>query len=177
MAAYERQGESDEWYTPRYIFDALGEWFDLDVAAPVAGPRYAPCSSWFFHNSIQCDWHGFVWMNPPFGHQSTKRLWLQKFFNHGHGIALAPDRTSAPWFQEFAPLSGALLFVAPKIKFERPDGSVGEQPGTGTVLLAAGDRAVKALRRATSLGFVSVPTQQERRRANENPATGRKWRG
>lgn len=25
MAAYEAAGETDEWYTPRYIFDALGE--------------------------------------------------------------------------------------------------------------------------------------------------------
>ena len=161
MAAYERQGESDEWYTPRYIFDALGEHFDLDVAAPIAGPRYVPCGNWIYQNSIQRQWYGFVWMNPPFGHQKTKRLWLRKFFDHGNGIALVPDRTSAPWFQEFAPLSGALLFVAPKIKFERPDRSVGEQPGTGTVLLATGKQAVKALRRATSLGFISVPTQQE----------------
>ena len=37
MGAYERPGESDEWYTPAYIFDALGERFDLDVAAPPAG--------------------------------------------------------------------------------------------------------------------------------------------
>lgn len=27
MAAYEAAGETDEWYTPRYIFDALGERF------------------------------------------------------------------------------------------------------------------------------------------------------
>jgi hypothetical protein len=39
MAAYEAAGESDEWYTPKYIFDALGLRFDLDVAAPVGGGR------------------------------------------------------------------------------------------------------------------------------------------
>jgi hypothetical protein len=46
MAAYEAAGESDEWYTPKYIFDALGLRFDLDVAAPVGGPRYVPCETW-----------------------------------------------------------------------------------------------------------------------------------
>lgn len=40
MAAYEAYGKSDEWYTPRYIFDAIGIRFDLDVAAPVLGPRH-----------------------------------------------------------------------------------------------------------------------------------------
>ena len=161
MAAYEAQGQSDDWYTPRYIFDALGDCFDLDVASPREGPRHVPAARYFYADALARDWRGFVWMNPPFGHQKTKRLWLRRFFDHGNGIALVPDRTSAPWFQEFAPRAGAMLFVAPKIKFERPDGSIGESPGTGTVLLAAGARAIAALRPAKSLGFVSMPAPQK----------------
>lgn len=154
MAAYEKAGESDEWYTPSYIFDALGESFDLDVASPPEGPRHVPCMRWLSADGLTATWNGFVWMNPPFGHQSTKRAWLTRFFSHGHGIALLPDRTSAPWWQEFAPKASAVLFVSPKVKFERPDGSIGEQPGTGTSLLAAGERAASALVRARSLGVV-----------------------
>lgn len=157
MAAYEKQGESDEWYTPRYIFDALGVAFDLDVAAPIEGPRYVPCDHWISEDSLSQDWFGFIWMNPPFGHQSTKRKWLRKFFDHGNGIALLPDRTSAPWWQEFAPLSDAVLFVSPKVKFERPDGSIGEQPGTGTTLLASGELGVQALKKASCLGQIFQP--------------------
>lgn len=156
MAAYEAAGETNEWYTPRYIFDALGETFDLDVACPTDGPRHVPTRDWLCENSLAARWHGFVWMNPPFGHQSTKRAWLKKFFDHGNGIALLPDRTSAPWFQEYGARADAILWVSPKIKFERPDGSRGEWPGTGTALLAAGGRAVRALRRSR-LGFVTVP--------------------
>lgn len=111
MAAYEAAGETDDWYTPRYIFDALGERFDLDVAAPTDGPRHVPASAWFSSDALSLPWRGFVWMNQPFGHQSTKRKWLTKFFAHGHGIALVPDRTSAPWFQEFAPKADAILWV------------------------------------------------------------------
>jgi hypothetical protein len=95
-------------------------------------------------------------MNPPFGHQSTKRAWLAKFFAHGSGIALVPDRTSAPWFQEYGPKADAILWVSPKIKFERPDGTRGEWPGTATALIAAGARAVNALLRC-GLGFVTRP--------------------
>jgi hypothetical protein len=157
VAAYEAAGETDEWYTPAYIFDALGERFDLDVAAPVDGPRHVPADVWYSDLSLILPWHGFVWMNPPFGHQSTKRDWLGKFFMHGDGVALLPDRTSAPWWQEFAPQASALLFVSPKVKFEKPDGTIGEQPGTGTTLLAAGKRGADALMRAKSLGAVFRP--------------------
>jgi len=156
MASYEAAGESDEWYTPKYIFDALGEGFDLDPASPIGGPRYVPTNN-FLISWLGVPWYGFVWMNPPFGHQRTKRIWLAKFFEHGNGIALVPDRTSAPWYQEFVPRSDAYLCVSPKIKFERPDGTVGKSPGTGTVLLASGQRAVAALFRAKSLGMVSRP--------------------
>lgn len=158
MASYEKAGETDEWFTPRYLFEALGERFDVDVAAPIEGPRHVPCDRWYYERSLEREWRkiDFIWMNPPFGHQSTKRAWLAKFVDHGNGIALLPDRTSAPWWQEFAPKMDAIQFISPKIKFERPDGRLGESPGTGTCLFAKGERATRALLRAPSLGFVML---------------------
>ncbi|MTH95925.1 DNA N-6-adenine-methyltransferase [Roseibium sp. RKSG952] len=169
MAKYEKAGESDEWYTPSYVFDALGVRFDLDVASPPEGPRYVPAQRWFSNFSLERDWHGFVWMNPPFGHQSTKRKWLRKFFDHGNGIALLPDRTSAPWWQEFCHMANGILFVSPKVKFERPDGSVGEQPGTGTTLFAAGEQALDALLRAEQLGKTFQPIAAVREHSIRDP--------
>jgi hypothetical protein len=167
MGAHEGPGKSVDWFTPRWVFDALDDVFDLDVAAPVEGPRYVPAKAWLSEreDGLKTAWkvpgihRAYCWMNPPFGHQSTKVRWLTKFFEHGHGIALVPDRTSAPWFQRFAPLATEILFVTPKIKFERPDGTLGEQPGNGTALLAAGQRAFQALERAAAagIGFVVVP--------------------
>ena len=84
-------------------------------------------------------------MNMPFGNEKNKILWLERFFSHGNGIALVPDRTSAGWWQRYAPMSDAICFVAPKIKFERPDGTIGKSPGTGTCLLASGERAAIAI--------------------------------
>lgn len=158
MGAHEGPGKSDDWYTPAYIFNALGVTFDLDVAAPIEGPRHVPCWNWYHRidNGLIRNWYGLVWMNPPFGHQNAKRQWLSRFFDHGNGVALVPDRTSAPWWQENAPKADAVLFLSPKVKFERPDGTLGEQPGTGTVLLAAGSAGAEALHNAKSHGVLCL---------------------
>ena len=155
MSAWEQSGKSDEWYTPKYIFDALRVTFDLDVASPKTGARHVPCAFFMCERSLERDWRGFIWMNPPFGGRNGLIPWLEKFCNHGDGIALVPDRTSAPWFQQFAPRCDLLLFISPKVKFERPDGSIGNSPGSGTCLFAIGWRAEQALRRAKHLGFLA----------------------
>ena len=151
MSAWEPTiGGSDEWFTPPHIIEALGEQFDLDVAAPIDGPRHVPATAWHHveHCGLASSWQGFVWMNPPFGGRNGLQPWLDKFFGHGNGIALTPDRTSAPWWQEAAGRADAILFTRGKPRFERPDGTVGKQPGNGVTLWAAGPRAVAALLRA-----------------------------
>ena len=150
-------GASDEWYTPAYVFEAMDPiMFDLDVAAPKAGPVHVPAHEWFWSDSLNCPWCDFIWMNPPFGGRNGLVPWLDRFFAHGNGIALTPDRTSAPWWQDAARRADAMLMVSGKIKFERPDGSIGKSPGTGTTLFAAGQRAVDALYRAETAGLGTV---------------------
>lgn len=164
MASWEASvGATDEWYTPPEVFEALGCMFDMDVAAPMLLPAYIgdrlrPYTAsggrrWLWKASLESEWTGFLWMNPPFGARNALGPWLTKFFNHGDGIALTPDRTSAPWFQDAWRRADAVLFVCDKIKFIRPDGSRGKQPGTGTALWAAGDAGVAALERAARGGF------------------------
>lgn len=153
MSAWEAPGASDDWYTPASVFDALGCRFDLDVAAPRDGPLHVPTSRWLSSDGLSAAWSGFVWMNPPFGGRNGLTPWLTKFFDHGNGIALTPDRTSAPWFQEAWPRTDAVLFVREKIKFIRPDGSLGKRPGTGTALWAIGEKGRLAIANAARRGF------------------------
>lgn len=145
-------GASDEWYTPAYIFEALGETFDLDVASP---PRrtHVPAERLFSEGALEREWSGFVWMNPPFGGRNSLAPWLEKFFAHGSGIALTPDRSSTPWWQCAARGASSLLQVSGKVKFERPDGTTGGQPTNGTTLFAAGERADEALETAALNGL------------------------
>jgi hypothetical protein len=90
-------------------------------------------------------------MNPLFGGRNGLIPWMQKFVLHGNGIALTPDRTSAPWWQHFARHSDGVLFVAPKIKFFKPDGTTGNSPSTGTSLLAIGKQGITALQHADNI--------------------------
>lgn len=158
MALHEQSvGASDEWYTPRHVFEAMDVRFDLDVSAPcVECPAYDWCDDAYTQESLTRDWFGFIWMNPPFGGRNGLVPWLDKFFTHGNGVALVPDRTSAPWWQAYAQRADALLFVAKKLRFLRPDGTEGASPAQGTTLFAAGPRGVLALERAerSSLGLL-----------------------
>ena len=163
MSYWSMPGASDEWYTPAYVFDALGVLFDADVASPPR-PTHVPCRARLSAGALETDWTGFVWMNPPFGGRNGLVPWLDKFFKHRNGVALTPDRTSAPWWQDAARRADAMLFTARKIKFERPDGSLGKSPGDGTCLFAAGPSGVAALRNAerTGLGLLlAKPTDKD----------------
>lgn len=158
MSYWESSGKSNDWFTPAHVFDALGCRFCLDVAHP-EGPTSVPCDAYISEGSLQRAWHGFIWMNAPFEGRNGLEPWLERFFAHGNGIALTPDRTSAPWFQKAWSRADAVLFT-PKIRFVRPDGSVGKSPSNGTALFAVGDRGVAALSRAarTGLGVLGFPS-------------------
>lgn len=166
MALHEQSvGKTDEWYTPPHVFEAMGVTFDLDVASP--GREVVPWVPAAYAITKQIDglsvgWLGFVWMNPPFGGRNGIVPWLDRFFNHTPGVALVPDRTSAPWWQTYAPKADAILFVSPKLKFISADGEPGRSPAQGTCLLSVGAQGVAALENAERNGLGSL---FERRRA------------
>lgn len=174
-------GATDEWYTPPEVFAALGcsqeicpkcagygafysicecgtgraPLFDLDVSSPGHGVTpWLPAKEFYTSEGLAKPWAGFVWMNPPFGGRNGLVPWLQKFVEHGNGIALVPDRTSAPWWQEFDPQMDLTFFVSKKIKFI--DGRTmkrGKSPAQGTTLWSMGTIGADALRQAEASGF------------------------
>jgi hypothetical protein len=161
MALHEQSvGATDEWYTPPHVFAALGCSFDLDAASPGQDVTpWIPAARFITCHGLSAPWTAYVWLNPPFGPRNGVVCWLERFFAHGNGIALVPDRTSAPWWQRFAPQAELLLFVSPKIKFIDASGQPGTSPAQGTVLLAAGAQGCAALHRAAAngLGILMVP--------------------
>lgn len=152
MAAHDTPSRTDEWYTPRWVFESLGARFDLDPCSSPFSPAVEFCEySIFAHEGcgLEASWSGSVWLNPPFGGRNAVVPWLEKFVAHGEGIALLPNRTGAGWWQDVAEHADLLLFHRGKIKFEQFAGASSESPGFGNVFMAMGDS--EAILRASKL--------------------------
>jgi hypothetical protein len=144
-------GATDEWYTPPEVFEALGCAFDLDVAHPRC-KTHVPAKNFIHENSLEEPWSGFVWMNPPYGGRNAVLPWMLKFFEHGNGVALTTDRTSAPWFRECSKRADLVMFTK-KIRFIGADGKRGNSPSNGSAFWSIGEKGNCALRRAATSGF------------------------
>ena len=153
-------GKSDDWYTPREIFDALGLTFDLDPCSPGPG-HWVPARRIYTKadDGLGQPWDGLVFMNPPFGGRNGHVPWLRKFLEHANGIAIVRAYTSSSWFTRYAVQAEMMLFPHGKTKFVRPDGSIDRAPGHGIVLLGIGGPAKLALVRS-GLGWWATPHKQ-----------------
>lgn len=111
-------GENDEWYTPRWMFEALRMEFDLDPCSPGVPPSSVPAKRHLTKddNGLLAPWEGCVWLNPPF---SSKRAWYDRMLRHGNGIALMPARTETFDLQDYMNEAHGLLFLRGRIYFER----------------------------------------------------------
>ena len=110
---------SDDCYTPRWVFDAMGLRFDLDVAAPPGGPWHVPCDRYYTaeDDGLTQPWEGLVWCNPPF---SAFKPWGVRSSTCQRGVLLgtyAPETYATP--AVFA-ASDAVAFIG--VKFSLPEG-------------------------------------------------------
>lgn len=155
MAEHEpNRGQSDDWYTPPEIFDALGLTFDLDPCSP-GHEHWVPAKKVYTKadDGLAQPWSGLVFMNPPFGGRNGHVPWMVKFFDHMRGVAIVRSYTSSAWWHSLMPRAEMILFPRGKTKFVRPDGSIGGSPGHGVVLIGMGGTACEALR-TSRLGMV-----------------------
>ncbi len=150
--------ESDEWYTPSWMFRAIAVEFDLDPCSPGAPPSSVPAKRHLTKadNGLTAAWSGSVWLNPPF---SSKRPWYERLLAHGNGIALMPARTETHDLQTYMGAAQALLFLRGRIYFERGHrpggngvGGVVTTPPFGVMLCAYGEAMAEALLSSKLLG-------------------------
>jgi hypothetical protein len=109
----------DEQYTPKWVFDRLGVTFDLDVCAPIERKDHVPAINRLtvLDDALTYDWSGLVWMNPPY---SKVKPWVEKFLDHGNGIALLPY-SKALWMIDVWNKADAICPIY-DIKFEQING-------------------------------------------------------
>ena len=138
------KGNTNDWYTPKWILDACGE-FDLD---PCGTPVWPTARTIFTKkdDGLTKKWFGRVWLNPPYGKNVGD--WLHKLYCHGNGLALVFARTDTKWFQEYAPKCSWILFVSGRIKFVNSETLqiTDRNPGAPSILMAFGEQAIPEIK-------------------------------
>lgn len=153
LSSHQKNGGHDEWLTPPEILAKLGS-FDLDPCAPVVRPW--DTAAWHFtvqDDGLSKDWHGRVWLNPPFGREAVK--WLRKMAKHGNGVALVPARTETAMFYETVwGVADGVCFMKGRPHFHYVDGRrAAANSGAPIALIAYGESNLEALQ-ASGLGVV-----------------------
>lgn len=143
---------SDDCYTPRWVFDAMGLRFDLDVASPRGGPWHVPATAFYTaeDDGLTSPWRGLVWCNPPY---SKFRPWAERWAAYPTGCLMgtyAPEAATTPLVLGAA---DCVAFVS--VKFVKPDGDK-IKPRHGVFVAFRGVGAEPAERLAASDRFGAV---------------------
>lgn len=146
-----------DWYTPSWIFEELGIEFDLDPCSKEGGISWIPAKNVYSikDDGLTKEWHGSVWLNPPYGKQTPS--WLERMSEHRDGIALVFSRTDCRWFHDYIAKSDAMLFLKGRVKFIDGNGVTGNSgAGSGSLLAAWGRKNVNALVRMRDRGYLVI---------------------
>ena len=137
--------KNDEWLTPREILAPLGH-FDLDPCSPHPDKRpWATADKHYHELGLMREWHGRVWLNPPYGTESIH--WLKRLADHNNGIALIFAKTeTVNFFSQIWDRADAILFIKGRLTFCYVDGTpAANNGGAPSCLVAYGENNVKTL--------------------------------
>lgn len=146
--------DSDERFTPAWVFEHLGVEFDLDPCSPIAGGDCVPSRTRYTieDDGLTQPWHGTVWVNPPFSNTTGRngvnvggpRPWAERFIRHADGIFLGPI-ASAKWRTDLLEVAD-LVWLADDFAFTHPT-HAGKRTSMPIMFVAIGGTGVDGLRR------------------------------
>ncbi len=139
--------ESDERYTPAWVFDGLGLTFDTDPASPGVGD-FVPARRKItaLEDGLTQPWHGRVWLNPPF---SSATQWADRFIAHRCGLFLGPVANSA-WCTRLMAAADLVWFMR-DFAFVHPT-HAGKRSSMPLFMASMGELETVALRRLACSG-------------------------
>lgn len=115
---------NDVWITPIPLFKLLNSEFHFDV--DVATEKNNPLNLKKFYtkedNSLNKEWIGNVWLNPPYSDIAT---WIKKAAaeferdNKRKIVLLIPARTDTKYFHKFIVGKAEVRFVEGRLKFSK----------------------------------------------------------
>lgn len=138
---------NNEWYTPIDFIEAarltLGT-IELDPATSDEANATVRATNYYTidDDGLTRQWHGKVWMNPPYAGDLVGRF-IDKLLLHfqakdvDEAIVLVNNATETRWFQTLAECASAICFPASRIRFSSPNG-VMNTPLQGQAILYLG---------------------------------------
>lgn len=110
---------ADDYYTPRWVFEALKLEFDIDVCSPCGGVSWLPAKDHYCieDDGLAQEWQGLIWCNPPY---SDPTPWIDKFLAHANGIMLVQVSKSRAFIRLWEQ-THTIIMLPPNIKFEHKD--------------------------------------------------------
>ncbi len=140
----------NEWYTPPEYIEAARSvmgGIDLDPASSDQANETVKAETYYtvYDDGLEQEWHGRVWMNPPYSqpevdHFSKK---LQAELSTGHidqALVLVNNATETKWFQGMLRLASAICFITGRVKFIDQYGNPSGAPLQGQAVLYFGDK-------------------------------------
>jgi ParB family transcriptional regulator, chromosome partitioning protein len=148
MAHVSNNTGEQEHYTPHYIIEMAREvmrWINLDPASNDIAQQWVKADTYYTkeNNGLEKDWNysGNMWMNPPYARglmdkfiEKTIESELQQY------IILINNTTETAAGQKILKHSDLVCFPQKRIRFIKPDGSVGKAPLQGQMILYRGGR-------------------------------------
>src|SRR5262249_45142887 len=148
-----KTGES-EWYTLIQYIDSARQvmgGIDLDPASCEHAQKYHVQACYYCtkeDNGLEQDWHGRVWLNPPYSKdlmpQFVDKL-IEEYAGKRHveqAIMLTHNFTDTRWFHNAESVCAAICFTSGRIGFEQSDGP-SASPTNGQAFFYFGDHAGK----------------------------------
>jgi phage N-6-adenine-methyltransferase len=128
-----------EWATPKDFFTKLDNEFHFTLDACASAENHKVDTYYTKkQNSLEQEWTGTVWCNPPYGKEIGK--WLQKgreaAADGATVVFLIHARTDTKWFHEHVyKIATEIRFVKGRLKFTHKDGTYQSAPFPSMVVI------------------------------------------
>ncbi len=123
--------DSDEWYTPARYIEAAREvmgGIDLDPASSKVAQKRIGADEYFTKgdDGLAYEWHGRVWLNPPYSQPAATDFADQLLEEYEAGrvtaaVMVQNSGTDTAWFHRMA-AAAHICLVKGRINFDRADG-------------------------------------------------------
>lgn len=157
---------NNEWYTPSEYIEAarkaMGS-IDTDPASNDIANKVVKAEKYYTieTDGLAHDWHGNVWMNPPYSSDLITKF-IEKLKeqrgNYEQAIILVNNATETQWFYEIVKIASAVCFPKSRVKFYMPDGKTGA-PLQGQAVLYVGDNYEKFISAFVGIGWTAKITE------------------